>query len=142
MNPEGNALHQRYNANGVDLNRNFPDPITDSTNTPEGREPETQAVMNFCFGQSSVSSANFHTGALVVNYPWDCQYPLTPDDELFIEISLVYSRLNPPMYNSSVFDSGITNGAQWYIIHGGMQDWNYNWLACNDPEDVDCTPNW
>lgn len=132
MNPDGNALHQRYNANGEDLNRNFPDPITDSTNTPEGREPETQAVMNFCFGQSSVSSANFHTGALVVNYPWDCQYLLTPDDDLFIEISLVYSRLNPPMYNSSVFDSGITNGAQWYIIHGGMQDWNYNWLACNE----------
>ncbi len=132
MNPDGNALHQRYNANGVDLNRNFPDPITDSTNTPEGRELETQAVMNFCFGQSSVSSVNFHTGALVVNYPWDCQYTLTPDNDLFIEISLVYSRRNPPMYNSSEFDSGITNGAQWYVIHGGMQDWNYNWLACNE----------
>ncbi len=132
MNPDGNALHQRYNANGVDLNRNFPDPITDTTNTPDGREPETQAVMNFCFGHSFVSSANFHTGAMVVNYPWDCQYLLTPDDDLFIEISKVYSRHNPPMYNSSEFDSGITNGAQWYVIHGGMQDWNYNWLACNE----------
>jgi len=132
MNPDGNALHQRYNANGVDLNRNFPDPITDSTNTPDGREPETQAVMNFCFGKSFVSSANFHTGALVVNYPWDCQHALTPDNDLFIEISKVYSRRNPPMYNSSQFDSGITNGAQWYIIHGGMQDWNYNWMACNE----------
>lgn len=132
MNPDGNAAHSRYNANGVDLNRDFPDPITDSTNTPEGREPETQAVMNFCFGHSYVSSANFHTGVLVVNYPWDCQYPLTPDNDLFVEISLVYSRRNSPMYNSSQFDSGITNGAQWYIIHGGMQDWNYNWLACNE----------
>jgi len=132
MNPDGNALHQRYNADGVDLNRNFPDPITDSTNTPEGRAPETQAVMNFCFGHSFVSSANFHTGALVVNYPWDCQHSLAPDNDLFIEISKDYSRHNPPMYNSSEFDSGITNGAQWYVIQGGMQDWNYNWMACNE----------
>jgi murein tripeptide amidase MpaA len=72
MNQDRDALHQRFNANGVDLNRNFRDLITDSTNTLEGREPETQTVMNFCSGHSFVSSANCHTGALVVNYPWDC----------------------------------------------------------------------
>ncbi len=137
MNPDGNALHQRYNANGVDLNRNFPDRITDSTNTPEGREPETQAVMNFSFGHSFVSSANFHTGSLVVNYPWDSSidpsphYEAAPDDSLFIYISEAYSIHNEPMWNGS-FYHGITNGAAWYVIYGGMQDWNYNWLACNE----------
>jgi len=138
MNPDGNALHQRRNVNGEDLNRDFPDPVK-----PEwegyisGREPETQAVMNFSFGHSSVSSANFHTGALVVNYPWDSavdpspHYEATPDDSLFIYISEVYSIHNEPMWNGS-FYHGITNGAAWYVIYGGMQDWNYNWLACNE----------
>ena len=31
------------------------------------------------------------------------------------------------MWNSPDFYHGITLGAEWYIIHGGMQDWCYNW---------------
>jgi len=34
------------------------------------------------------------------------------------------------MYNSSIFANGITNGADWYQIHGGMQDWNYFAFDC------------
>jgi len=36
------------------------------------------------------------------------------------------------MWNSTRFDYGITNGADWYVIYGGMQDWNYIWMGCND----------
>jgi hypothetical protein len=36
------------------------------------------------------------------------------------------------MYNSPVFPNGITNGADWYEIDGGMQDWNYFFYDCKD----------
>ncbi|MCK4597437.1 DUF2817 domain-containing protein, partial [bacterium] len=123
MNPDGNAAHSRYNHDGVDLNRNFPDFITDTTNTPAGRAPETQAIMLWEEPQTSILSANIHTGALVVNYPWDSTHDFNPDDTLFEEISLTYSSYNLPMYTGS-FPQGIVRGSEWYIIHGGMQDWN------------------
>jgi hypothetical protein len=46
-NPDGYVSGNRYNANWVDLNRDFPDRITDPFDDPTGREPETQAFMYF-----------------------------------------------------------------------------------------------
>ena len=137
MNPDGYANGSRYNSYREDLNRNFPDRIEGPVNTTDGRPAETQAVMNWSFIHSFVLSANFHTGALVVNYPYDSDpdplapYSATPDDNLFIEQSLTYASLNEPMYNGR-FDQGITNGMSWYFVPGGMQDWNYVWMGCNE----------
>lgn len=136
MNPDGYVSGQR-NAYGGDLNRKFPDRIDDPVNTTDGRPIEVQHVMNWAFDHSSVLSANFHTGALVANYPYDCYTPPassgispTPDHELFIDLALAYSSLNQPMFDSPWFDDGIINGADWYVIRGGMQDWNYVWMGC------------
>ncbi len=127
MNPDGNEAGSRYNANGVDLNRSFPDLVNDPDNTPDGREPEVAAVMIFSDSMSFDLSANFHGGALVVNYPHDNRSQRAPDDSLYIAMSLAYSYHNPPMWNSSSFDYGITNGYDWYQVFGGMQDWNYDY---------------
>lgn len=119
-NPDGTALNQRYNANGVDLNRNFPEP-----SGPTGTEQENVNFMNYVSGQHFVVGANYHGGALVVNYPWDYTYTLAPDNDAFIRHSLEYSTTNLPMYNGA-FPQGITNGADWYVIDGGLQDWHYS----------------
>jgi len=138
MNPDGFAIPQRGNANGVDLNRDFPDRISDPVNTTAGRQVETAAVMNWSFARSFTASANFHTGALVANYPYDNNvsgadvYTACPDDDLFIYMAEQYSQHNSPMWNSGTFFHGITNGADWYTIDGGMQDWNYHWMGCNE----------
>ena len=137
MNPDGYVLNRRGNYNGVDLNRDFPEGTNDDENTTDGRQPETAAIMEWSFANSFTLSANFHAGALVVNYPYDNDgmgsvYSPTPDDDMFIWISEEYSQHNLPMWNSPVFYHGITNGAAWYAISGGMQDWNYRYMGDND----------
>ena len=55
----------RYNANGFDLNRNFPDPLNPNT----FKQKETLDMIKFLRKHRFVLSANFHSGAEVVNYP-------------------------------------------------------------------------
>lgn len=127
MNPDGSKRRRRYNANNVDLNRDFPDFTRGDGNTMQGREPETKAVMKFQAQRNFSLSANYHGGAVVVNYPWDSTYERHPFDHLVQQLSIEYASLNPEMRGSSRFNRGITNGADWYVLHGGMQDWSYHW---------------
>ena len=136
MNPDGFELGQRNNANDVDLNRDFPDQFQDPNNSVNGRQPETRSVMQWSEQHNFILSANMHTGALVVNYPFDGPnsgtYSACPDDDLFIDLALTYSENHQDMYSESPFGQGITNGAQWYALFGGLQDWSYVWTKAFD----------
>ena len=61
-------LSPRYNANHLDLNRNFPDFFQ---HNPARIQPETRSVMNWIQDTRFVLSANLHGGTLVANYPFD-----------------------------------------------------------------------
>uniref|UniRef100_H2YXM2 Peptidase M14 domain-containing protein n=1 Tax=Ciona savignyi TaxID=51511 RepID=H2YXM2_CIOSA len=89
-----------------------------------------------------VLSANLHGGDLVANYPFDAtcdgtqrHYQGSPDDAIFRQLSAAYSNGNLQMAGTrgcskeDGFYHGTTNGAAWYSIRGGMQDFNY--LASN-----------
>ncbi|XP_041347902.1 carboxypeptidase M-like [Gigantopelta aegis] len=152
MNPDGFAdstegdcysVVGRYNRRNFDLNRNFPDFYNKNNQVIQ---PETQAVITWLHQQQFVLSANFHGGSLVANYPYDnykdSRNPAsskTPDDKVFQHLSLAYSKTHPTMhlglrcFNSSdenSFKDGITNGADWYALIGGMQDYNYLYVGC------------
>lgn len=93
--------------------------------------------MNFITQHHFVLSANFHGGSLVANYPYDGnagrisgQYEATPDDAVFRYVALEYSLASRTMHSSWEFPNGVTNGAAWYVLYGGMQDWNYINLGC------------
>lgn len=64
----------RVNANGFDLNRDFPDQFDTeqmSESTLDGRQNETVAVMTWIVSNPFVLSGNLHGGAVVASYPFD-----------------------------------------------------------------------
>ncbi|XP_061911608.1 carboxypeptidase N catalytic chain [Entelurus aequoreus] len=150
----------RGNAREIDLNRNFPDlnalmyyyektngrkhhlPLPD--NWEQQVEPETRAVIKWMQNYNFVLSANLHGGAVVANYPFDksrdarfrgrTTYAATPDDKIFRNLARTYSYAHSWMHNGwncgDYFDEGITNGASWYSLSKGMQDFNYLHTNC------------
>jgi len=157
----------RQNANGVDLNRNFPDldeyeyrymemnkakfdhlveEASQELNSvhrdcqDKPFQPETITVSSWIVNNPFVLSANFHGGDLVVNYPYDDSpnhrtvYSATPDDNTFRLVASFFADLHANMTDtnrakcdmvSDIFKDGTTNGAKWYPVCGGMQDYNY-----------------
>ncbi len=135
MNPDGLEMSKlgdcyslvgRFNVNDYDLNRNFPDLFSfNKCHYSNGEiQPETQAVINWLESNQFVLSANFHSGALVTNYPYDSQNlvsnlpygtSLTNDDDLFRYLARNYSfnhltMREMPQCNQEHFIDGITNG--------------------------------
>lgn len=142
VNPDGYEMNLRWNANNQDLNRAFPEFSRDFLGTiytegaapTAGRQPEVAHIMNWAAAHSFVFGANYHTGALVVNYPYDEEPGIpsgveapSPDDALMLDVSLTYADRNPPMAASPVFADGVTNGSAWFSISGGLQDWHYRY---------------
>lgn len=154
MNPDGFEVSKegtcdggqgRYNARGFDLNRNFPDYFKQNN---KRTQPETEAVKEWVSKIQFVLSGSLHGGALVASYPFDntpnslfqsyaSSPSLTPDDDVFKHLALVYSTNHAKMSRGvacksagPAFQQGITNGAAWYPLTGGMQDYNYVWFGC------------
>ncbi len=127
MNPDGYVAVRRTNNHSVDLNRNFPVPDGTRGDDYWTAEVETQAIVKWFAGRHISYAINFHGGALVANYPWDFDAQLSSDDSLYKALARNYSSRNPPMFASSEFDDGITNGYAWYEADGTLQDYSY-WL--------------
>lgn len=134
MNSAGNTA-TRANANGRDLNRNYPDPLNGLHPDTFAYQPETLAFLAFEKTRNFVMAANFHGGVEVVNYPWDAYASpnhLHPHDNYFKFISKNYAQScqnasNNNGYMDDVFAGqypGTTNGSLWYTVSGGRQDYN------------------
>jgi PKD repeat protein len=159
INPDGRELGTRENAGGFDLNRTFPEgSATRLGNTLFGPEPtltqytppEVARMMEWVRARNFALSLQFHGGAACVNYPYDnddlgSTNSPTPDDAIVREIAVSYAATNPTIYanNGGSFDHGVINGAVWYVVSGGMQDWSYRYAGCIDytiEMSVDKTP--
>jgi hypothetical protein len=116
----------RGNANGIDLNRNFPDPQYGPH--PDGHpwQAETIIMMNVETANHFTMSCNFHGGAEVFNYPWDTWPRLTADDNWWQYVARQYAdtvHANAVAGYMTDLNNGITNGYAWYQVAGGRQDY-------------------
>lgn len=151
MNPDGfetakeggctGSSEARENAKHYDLNRSFPDRY-DPSGTTLNDIPEVTAVMKWILEKKFVLSGSLHGGSVVASYPFDDTsshkssglYSPTADDALFRHLAQTYAENHPvmkmgephcPDNPNQSFKDGIANGAEWYDVKGGMQDYNY-----------------
>uniref|UniRef100_A0A0B6ZJP1 Peptidase M14 domain-containing protein n=1 Tax=Arion vulgaris TaxID=1028688 RepID=A0A0B6ZJP1_9EUPU len=139
-------LTGRSNANGVDLNRNFPDlndkvyenerqhtgknnhlmKVEKAIATDKTIQPETRAVMRWLTEIDFVLSANMHGGDLVANYPYDetrsgksQEYTACPDDQTFVYLSNSYAYYHKTMADPDRIPCD-KDGSNTPITNGGL----------------------
>jgi len=117
VNPDGRMLGQRYNANNVDLNRDYGyiwEPSSGST--APFSQPETQVIRQHALDNNFVFSFSFHTSGDIVNYVWNHKGNPTPDHEVVEHLSEIYGSYN---------GYWVVEGYDWYRITGDTNDFSY-----------------
>lgn len=150
-NPEGtyplggddvsNAI--RYTRDGTDsshyydINRNFPDAIVGAH--PDGNRYaiETDAFMRYADKHNFVMSANIHSGAEVVNYPYDTYSAVPADNDWWKLVSdeyvgIVHEQSGNSYFDGAGFANGYINGYAWYSITGSRQDYMNYFHHCRE----------
>ncbi len=128
----------RGNLSGIDLNRNYKDPV--GGDHPDGNawQPETQAFMSFAANHHFNMAANFHGGAELVNYPWDTWTTSgnpNADAAWWERVCTDYvttARAVTAGYMTDTFGDGVTEGGDWYVVEGGRQDYMGYFHHCRE----------
>ncbi len=124
----------RSNANGYDLNRDFPKVtegmVAKGKNSKSNMEIENIHMVEYMKKHHFSLSINFHEGDELVNYPWDSFKKRHTDDKWFKYICRQYVdtiHTIDPSYMTA-YQNGIVNGSDWYVITGGRQDYVTHFL--------------
>lgn len=125
----------RYNANNIDLNRNFPDPQDGPHPDGNDWQKETIEFMELADSMQFVMAANFHGGYEVFNYPWDTWSQLHPDTDWWRLTGREWAdtvHAHAPEGYFTKEENGITNGYDWYEVDGGRQDYMNYFHHCRE----------
>jgi len=125
----------RYNANWVDLNRNYPDPQDGPHPDGNPYQMETNIFLGLSDTVNFTMSANMHGGVEVCNYPWDTWSTLAADDNWWQYVSHEYAdscQLNSNNGYFNYLNDGTTNGYDWYEVDGGRQDYMNYFKYCRE----------
>ncbi|MBN2778383.1 MAG: PKD domain-containing protein [Bacteroidales bacterium] len=125
----------RNNADNIDLNRNYPDFIAGQNPDGNNTAVETQLMIDFAASRNFVMSANSHSGAELLNYPYDTQSIYPSDYEWWEFVCWEYAD-TAHEYSASGYltdlDGGVTNGYAWYTATGTRQDYMNYYEYCRE----------
>jgi len=129
------ADSRRNNSQNIDLNRNFRDPL--DGDHPDGNPWATETVlfMDFAEERNFVMSANSHSGAECMNYPFDTYSVLPADNDWWYFVCREYANHAQENSSSDYFidlNNGVTHGYSWYSINGGRQDYMNYFHNCRE----------
>jgi len=133
----------RHNLHGEDLNRSYP--LAGQPIAKPLYEPEVEAMMQFLSEHNFTLAANLHGGDEVFNYPWDIwmSWEHSHADADWWELTGRKFADTCHLVSSNYMtteDNGVTEGGDWYVITGSLQDY-HNWYlgtrhvtieVCND----------
>jgi len=126
---------KRYNANNIDLNRNYADPEDGPHPDGNAYQDETNIFLGLADTINFTISANMHGGVEVCNYPWDTWSNLAADDSWWQYVSHEYADACQANSSNGYFNylnDGITNGHDWYEVNGGRQDYMNYFRYCRE----------
>merc|ERR1719369_2483197 len=121
--------------------------------------------MTWIVSNPFVLSGNLHGGSVVPSYPFDDsashvesgRKSAAPDDAVFRHLAHLYADNHATMSKGNIcegdnFPGGVTNGAEWYDVPGGMEDFNYlhsncfeitlELSCCKYPKSSDLSQEW
>lgn len=115
LNPDGKVANDRYNANGIDLNRDYGYFWDGWGGSPGPSSQIENKVAMQHLEQNDISlEYNYHSTAEYVNYPWDYHFHDPVDSQHIIILSEIYAD-----------SANLTaiNGYDWYQVNGSLQDY-------------------
>ncbi len=121
VNPDGVLEGSRFNANGIDVNRNYGFEWRDDfrAGATAFSEPEARNIRTHAWLSNPHASVSVHAGAANFGYVWNWTTDANADWPLLAAMASDYgSTTTEPNF-------WVTNGAAWYITYGDTNDWSY-----------------
>jgi hypothetical protein len=131
MNPDGYVNYDRYNAHGVDLNRNWAGP--GSGQDPSGgpypfSEPETADLRDFLLENSNVRvHVDIHGYVPYIMWPWAHIAEHCPDHNSFLGIG-TEMRNRVAASGGGTYQIGTIYELMWYPVSGCSTNYSYGVL--------------
>ncbi len=129
LNPDGHEAQTRYNANGIDLNRNYGYMwnADGGDNRPYG-QPETDAMYRWSQRENFTMGLTYHTYHPAVNYIWNYSPDHIPDSILVKTYAQMYGD-STAAYGDAYW---VTEGYNWYQTYGDLNDYSMGIDGIND----------